>query len=136
MKRLLLGPLVALITSFVCLGITLLVAQIIKSPPDSAPISVETIDAHMLPGSHFDGDFVTGVCLLHHVPFKRGKAGTYSGTSPSDGGYSEARKEVFPNSNSPSNISGAAGQETLSLIQYCEKCNEAEARWVKAHKER
>jgi hypothetical protein len=140
MKRLLLGPLVALITSFLCLGITLLFAQFIKSPDaepaNSEPISLEAIDTHKLYGRHFDDDFVTGACLLHQVPFKRDKAETYSGSSLSDQGYAKAREELFPNSSSSSNGPTAPGQETYSLIQYCEKCREAEARWIKAHKER
>src|SRR5688500_681949 len=103
MKRLLLGPLVALTTSFVCLGITLLVAQLIKSLPDSEPIRVEAVDAQMLSGRHFAGDFVIGVCQLHQVPFKRGKAEPHSGSSLSDEVYTKAREELFPNSSSSSN---------------------------------
>ena len=136
MKRLLLGPLVALISSSVCLAITLLFVHILMPSPDLPPISVDPINSYKVSGKHFDSDFVTGVCLLHELPFKRGKPEASSRLLESNEEYKEAREELFPNSNHKRDNLTVPTQEGDSLIQYCEKCRGVEARWIKVHKDK
>jgi hypothetical protein len=116
------------------LAITLLFAHVLILSPDPPPISVEPINTFNAAGKHFDSDFVTGVCSLHELPFKRGRAETASGLSEYNEEYKQAREEQFPNSNGYGDKPTERNKGANSLSQYCEKCREAEARWIEAHK--